>query len=272
MIAFPHAKINIGLNILSKRMDGYHNLQTIFYPVALNDALEIIDGNEQETGIEFTCTGLPVNGNINDNLCVTAYELLRKDFPQITAIKGHLHKIIPMGAGMGGGSADAAFMLRLLNNKFQLNLSIDQLIDYALQLGSDCPFFILNKACFATGRGEIMQPVNIDLRSYNILIVNPGIHVNTASAFSQITPGENSTELQSLIMHQITTWKHSISNDFEKPVFAKYPEIAEIKNNLYDAGAIYASMSGSGSTVYGIFSGTEKPAINFPAHYFCHWV
>ena len=272
MITFPNAKINIGLNILSKREDGYHNLQTIFYPVAIKDALEIIDGNENDTGIVFSSTGLPINGNTDDNLCIKAYHLLQKDFPQITSIKTHLHKTIPMGAGMGGGSANGAFMLQLLNSKFQLNLSGNQLIHYALQLGSDCPFFILNKPCFASGRGENLASVELDLSSYKILIVNPGIHVNTANAFKHIVIGKNNTDLQQLVTQPLATWKDSIVNDFEEWVFNQYPDVAAIKDQLYKNGAVYASMSGSGSTVYGIFNTKEERAINFPAHYFCQWV
>lgn len=272
MISFPNAKINIGLNILSKRADGYHNLQTIFYPVSLKDALEIIKAKEQADDIVFTSSGLPISGKQEDNLCIKAYHLLRKDFPQVGPVKMHLHKTIPMGAGMGGGSADGAFTLTLLNNLFGLDLSEKELIRYALQLGSDCPFFILNQPCYATGRGEIMELVELDLSLYRILVVNPGIHINTAAAFSQINTGENDAGLRALIEEPVEQWKHTLINDFEKPVFVQHPEIAAIKEKLYSAGALYASMSGSGSTIFGIFPAGNQATVNFPAHYFCQWV
>lgn len=272
MISFPNAKINIGLNILSKRDDGYHNLQTIFYPVAIKDALEIIDTNESENDIVFSSSGLTINGKEDDNLCIKAYHLLQKDFQQILPVKIHLHKNIPMGAGMGGGSADAAFMLCLLNDKFSLNLSTEELIKYALQLGSDCPFFIVNQPCFATGRGEILEPIKLNISPYKICIVNPGIHVNTAIAFSGIEPGKNECNLIQLIHQPIKDWKETIINDFEVSVFAKHPEIASIKHELYKQGALYASMSGSGSTVYGIFKAEHQFDIKFPSGYFFRWV
>ncbi|MBC7936441.1 MAG: 4-(cytidine 5'-diphospho)-2-C-methyl-D-erythritol kinase [Rhizobacter sp.] len=272
MVTFPNAKINIGLNILSKRGDGYHNLQTVFHPIQLKDALEIIDAPEQAQQLSFSSTGLMINGNDQDNLCIKAYHLLKKDFPEITSVKIHLHKAIPMGAGMGGGSANAAFMLIGLNKKFKLHLSKEQLMSYALLLGSDCPFFIFNETCFATGRGEIMDPIEVDLSPFKILIVNPGIHVNTRMAFSEINIGENNADLKQLIQQPIGLWKDTIFNDFENPAFAQYSEIALIKDLLYKNGALYAAMSGSGSTVYGIFDGENQPSIGFPAHYFCQWV
>lgn len=271
MITFPNAKINIGLNILSKREDGYHNLQTIFYPVGIKDALEIIDADEQQQTIVFSSSGLVIQGKPEENLCIRAYHLLQKDFPQVRPVKMHLHKTIPMGAGMGGGSADAAFALKLLNDKFQLNLSLQELVNYALQLGSDCPFFLLNQPCYATSRGEVMEAIPVDLSSFQILIVNPGIHINTAKAFSQIEIGKNNTDLTALVSQPIDQWRHTIVNDFETSVFAQYPDVAAIKDELYKNGAVYASMSGSGSTVYGIFNKGTQPVIKFPAHYFCRW-
>ncbi|HEY8690297.1 MAG TPA: 4-(cytidine 5'-diphospho)-2-C-methyl-D-erythritol kinase [Chitinophagaceae bacterium] len=248
MISFPNCKINLGLNIIRKREDGFHDLETIFLPIPFTDILEIISSDKTE----FTITGLPVNAD--DNLCIKAYNLLKQDFPDLTAIKIHLHKVIPMGAGLGGGSSDAAFTLQLLNEIFKLNLKTEQLINYGLQLGSDCPFFILNKPCFATGRGEILQKINIDLTNYKILLVNPGIHIDTKWAFSKIVPRERKISVKEIVKQPIETWKEELQNDFEVPVFAEYPEIEKIKSNLYDLGAIYASLSGSGSSVYGIFS------------------
>ncbi|MDB5200207.1 MAG: 4-(cytidine 5-diphospho)-2-C-methyl-D-erythritol kinase [Chitinophagaceae bacterium] len=248
MIAFPNCKINLGLNIIRKREDGYHDLETVFLPVPFTDVLEIIASDK----IEFAVTGFHVD--TTDNLCIKAYNLLKKDFPELPAIKMHLHKAIPLGAGLGGGSSDAAFTLQLLNEKFKLNLKTEQLLDHALQLGSDGPFFILNKPCFAIGRGEILQPINIDLSNYKLLLVNPGIHINTKWAFTKITPQEPKVSIKEIITQPLETWKAQLKNDFEVPVFAEYPEIEKLKNDLYMQGALYASMSGSGSTVFGIFS------------------
>lgn len=273
MVTFPNCKINIGLNIVGKRTDGYHNLETIFYPVQIKDAIEIID-SEFKNDISFTSTGKIVNAFDDDNLCVKAYRLLKNDFPQIPSIKMHLHKNIPMGAGLGGGSADASAVLLLLNKKFNLNISQKKLIDYALQLGSDCPFFIINKPCFASGRGEVLEEVNIDLSTYQIMVVNPNIHVNTSEAFASLNQDDFSPidQLQNKIKEDITTWKNVIKNDFEKPIFEKYPELSNIKNILYENGAIYSAMSGSGSTVFGIFKKETPINIKFPAHYFCQTV
>ena len=272
MIEFPNCKINLGLRIVRKRKDGYHDLETIFFPVPLNDVLEIIrDPQHQQvntSSVRFSASGISVDGKINDNLCIKAFNLLQKDFPQLPAIQMHLHKAIPMGAGLGGGSSDAAFTLSLLNKQFNLGLSQEQLINYALQLGSDCPFFILNTPCYATGRGEIMQPVIINLEAYKFIIVNPGIHINTSQAFSGITPDLPEKSLQDIISHPIEAWKNEMSNDFEKPIFKLHPEIERIKNKLYANGALYASMSGSGSTVYGIFEKNKKVVIDLPSSYF----
>jgi 4-diphosphocytidyl-2-C-methyl-D-erythritol kinase len=251
VISFPNCKINLGLHILGKREDGFHNLETVFYPVPFKDALELIPSTN--TDIEFTGTGLVVDGNAADNLCVKAYHLLKKDFTEIRAVKMHLHKAIPLGAGLGGGSADAAFMLKLLNEKFHLNLSTDQLINYALQLGSDCPFFIINKPCFASSRGEVLEEILLDLSAYKIVLINPGIHINTGWAFSNITPALPEKSIKEIIQQPVNTWKDELKNDFETAVFSAHPAIKEIKEALYAQGAIYAAMSGSGSTVFGIF-------------------
>lgn len=262
MLCFPNCKINLGLRILGKRTDGYHNLETVFFPINFTDALEIIP-NKQHTGIEFTVTGLTVDGTPEDNLCVKAWQLLKKDLPHLAPVKIHLHKVIPMGAGLGGGSADAAYMLRLLNEKFNLLLSNQQLMSYALQLGSDCPFFIINKPCFATGRGEVLEEIALDLSKYKIVIINPRIHVNTGWAFAELAKGSDGSKpaapspsdpsLKYIIQQPIETWKDVLKNDFEKPVSKAHPQIREIKEYLYGQGAIYAAMSGSGSTVFGIF-------------------
>ncbi|MFZ1454383.1 MAG: 4-(cytidine 5'-diphospho)-2-C-methyl-D-erythritol kinase, partial [Ferruginibacter sp.] len=204
MVSFPNCKINLGLHILGKREDGFHNLETLFYPVPFKEALELIPS--LNSAIEFTATGLAVDGNTSDNLCVKAYHLLKKDYPEIPAVKIHLHKAIPLGAGLGGGSADAAFMLKLLNEKFKLQLSTDQLINYALQLGSDCPFFIINKPCYATGRGEVLEETTLDLSAYKIVLINPGIHINTGWAFSNITPALPVKSIKEIIQQPINSW------------------------------------------------------------------
>ncbi|MEQ1799144.1 MAG: 4-(cytidine 5'-diphospho)-2-C-methyl-D-erythritol kinase [Lacibacter sp.] len=281
MIVFPNCKINLGLQILNKREDGFHNLETVFYPIPLRDALEVIRLTDDKTvaNVNFKSTGLTIEGDSHNNLCIKAYDLLKKDFPALPSIQMHLHKTIPMGAGLGGGSSDGAFALKLLNEKFQLGLSIHQLINYALQLGSDCPFFIINKPAFATGRGELLEEISLDLSAFHFAIVNPGIHVNTGWAFAQLNlnndsgrferPDSKHPVLKTIIQQPISTWKNQLINDFEEPVSKAHPEIAFIKQQLYDAGALYASMTGSGSTVYGIFSREQKPSLSFPSSYFC---
>lgn len=265
MIVFPNCKINLGLNILRKRDDGFHDLETVFFPVPFTDALEVITNNNRET--EFTATGLEIAGTAADNLCMKAYQLLKKDFPHLAVVKVHLHKVIPSGAGLGGGSADAAFMLKLLNDKFKLNLSTLQLLNYSLQLGSDCPFFIINKPCFATGRGEILEEIPLDLSPYKIVLVNPRIHVNTGWAFSQTRPQLPERSIKEIASKPIVSWKDELKNDFEAVVSAAYPKIKEIKEDLYRQGALYASMSGSGSTVFGIFD-KATPIGSFGNDYF----
>ena len=249
MIQFPNCKINLGLSILAKRADGYHELETVFYPIALNDALEILASEK----LELTTSGIPVPGDTTQNLCLKAYDLLKKDFPKITPVQMHLHKHIPMGAGLGGGSSDGSTALLLLNHLFSLGLHEQQLMDYASQLGSDCPFFILNKACHATGRGEVLSPIQLDLSNYQFVLAHPGKHISTAWAFQQLTPHTKPESIQSIISKPIGEWKNQLFNDFEIPVFKAEPTLAHIKNELYHLGAIYASMSGSGSSLFGIF-------------------
>ncbi|HEX2628193.1 MAG TPA: 4-(cytidine 5'-diphospho)-2-C-methyl-D-erythritol kinase [Chitinophagaceae bacterium] len=270
MIIFPNSKINLGLRILRKRNDGYHDLETVFYPIPLTDTLEITRYNVymKNFSIPFTKSGFVIDGDPSDNLCIKAYKMLRKDFPQVSNIQMHLHKAVPAGAGLGGGSADAAFTLILLNKEFKLGLSTDQLTQYALKLGSDCPFFIINKPCYATGRGEMLQPLELDLSAYKIVVVNPGIHINTGRAFLHIKPGVPEKSIKEIISRPIERWKDELFNDFEKWVFAEYREIVDIKDQLYVMGAVFASMSGSGSTVYGIFPKDLYLKLPFPEHYF----
>jgi len=268
LILFPNCKINLGLHILRKRNDGFHDLETVFYPLPLQDALEIIHHPSPATDIAYSGSGLTVEGNLSDNICVKAYHLLKQDFPQLPPVKMHLHKTIPMGAGLGGGSADGAFTLLLLNKKFNLGISQEDLLCYALQLGSDCPFFIRNTPCYATGRGEVMEELSLDLSAYKFAVINPGIHVNTGWAFSQITPSGNKPSLKNIIQRPVQEWKEGLGNDFEEPVSRQFPEIGSIKITLYQQGAVYAAMTGSGSTVFGIFPKTTDPELAFPGHYF----
>jgi 4-diphosphocytidyl-2-C-methyl-D-erythritol kinase len=273
MICFPTCKINLGLRITQKRADGFHALETVFYPLSLTDALEIISADSNaSTPLTFTSSGLTINGSEADNLCCKAYWLLKKDYPNLPNIKMHLHKNIPMGAGLGGGSSDGAFTLTLLNQLFNLQINEQALLDYALQLGSDCPFFILNSPSFATGRGEILTPTNVNLEGYSIVVVNPGIGISTKMAFSLITPNQPSTHLPDILNLPIIAWKDALINDFEAPIFKAYPELQTIKETLYQKGAVYAAMTGTGSTVYGIFPSSiiDETSFNFPSNYFVH--
>lgn len=257
MVRFPNCKINIGLNILGKRTDGYHDLETVFVPVPFTDILEIIPNNKENAN-SFTITGHSLPGGAEDNLCIKAYALLKKRVPSLPPVKMHLHKIIPSGAGLGGGSSNAAFTLKILNTVFECGLMEKDLLQMALQLGSDCPFFIINKPRFARGRGERLKEIDLDLSAYRFAIVNPGIHISTAAMFSRITPAIPANPLNDLIKQPVENWKKVIKNDFEHPVFEMYPVIKEIKEALYKAGAVYVSLSGSGSSVYGIFKKNQS--------------
>jgi 4-diphosphocytidyl-2-C-methyl-D-erythritol kinase len=251
MIIFPNAKINIGLNVIERRADGFHNIETIFYPIKINDALEIIESDE----LSVQSSGLEIPGRVEDNLCIKGYRLLKSDF-DIPPVKIHLHKHIPVGAGLGGGSADAAFFIRLLNQYFSLGLSDDRMMGYARQLGADCAFFIQNKPVFAFGRGDELEPVKLDLSNYKIVLVMPPVHVSTARAYGGVKPAAVQHSLMELVYQPVTEWKNYIKNDFEKSIFKDHPEIRGVKATLYEAGAIYASMSGSGASVFGIFDKT----------------
>ena len=234
--------------MVEKRNDGYHNLETIFYPVKLSDALEIVKSEKTE----FTTSGIPIDGDSENNLVLRAYRLLQAEF-DLSAVKIHLHKMIPFGAGLGGGSADAAFALKMLNRIFNLNLSTSELESYASKIGADCPFFIQNKPTFAHGIGDQFKEVKVDLSNYKVVIVKPPYSVSTAEAYRNIQPAKADFDLMNIASLPIDEWKNVIRNDFENSVFPIYPEIKEIKQKLYNAGAIYASMSGSGSAVFGIF-------------------
>lgn len=252
MITFPNAKINLGLNIISKRPDNYHNLETIFYPVDLQDALEVVDAQD-ETGCNLHISGLKIDGDPQKNLVVKAYNFLKERFP-LPPVDVYLHKVIPFGAGLGGGSSDAAFMLRLLRDKYTLPLTDNELMIIASRLGADCPFFLLNKPVLAGGIGNEFSPVRLSLKDYFLVLVKPDILVSTAEAYSLVKPVRPEISLSDIIEKPVEEWKKLMVNDFEQSVFSRYPEIEAIKNVLYESGAVYASMSGSGSSVYGLFT------------------
>lgn len=250
MIIFPNAKINIGLNVINRRDDGYHNLETVFYPLGIKDVLEVIEADE----LNFEPAGLAIPGRVEDNLCLKGYHLLKKDF-DLPPVKIFLYKHIPIGAGLGGGSADAAFFIRLLNEKFGLGLTVEQMITYARQLGADCAFFIKNTPAFATGIGDELEPMALDLSDYKIALVMPPVHVSTGEAYRGVKPTHPERSLKELINLPVAEWKNLVKNDFELSVFKNHPTIRGVKAALYEAGAIYASMSGSGASVFGIFKG-----------------
>lgn len=267
MIVFPIAKINLGLNVVERRSDGYHNLETVFYPVHIKDALELTTMDERFPS-EFDCdikvTNLSVEGDEQRNLVVRAYKMLKQDFPTLPRIHTHLYKGIPTQAGMGGGSSDCAYTIIALNAMFALGLSEQQMIDYSSRLGADCAFFILSHPAYAEGIGEQLQPISLDLSSYFIAVVRPDIPVSTREAFSLIKPAMPQKNCRDVVMQPIETWREDLRNDFEQSVFTLYPEIGAIKKRLYDLGAVYAAMSGSGSSVFGLFHKEIKIGEHFP--------
>lgn len=270
MICFPNAKINLGLHILNKREDGYHNLESLFIPIPLCDSLEIIPAkNPLIESFNFKSYGLNVHGELENNLIYKAWKLLSKKF-NLPALDCVLYKNIPMGAGLGGGSSDAAFCLKLLNDIFNLNLSNIELSNYAAELGSDCPFFILNKPSIASGRGEILEEFQINLSSYHLVLVKPNVHISTAMAFSNVNKRgiEAKGELIQILKLPISEWKKSLKNDFEESIFPQAPIIDEVKIKLYEKGALYASMSGSGSSVFGIFDKNPNLKTEFHEHFY----
>ncbi|MBL7113338.1 MAG: 4-(cytidine 5'-diphospho)-2-C-methyl-D-erythritol kinase [Bacteroidales bacterium] len=268
MLLFPNAKINLGLHVVKKRPDGFHNIETLFYPIPLCDVLEIIQADQED--IEFTSSGLPIPGDAGSNLVMKAVNLMSDagcrmpDAPLplwggvgggVTAgIRIHLHKLIPMGAGLGGGSSDGAHTIKLLNDLWKLGWTVSQMQEVARQLGSDCAFFIENVPVLAAGRGDQFEPVDLDLSGYQIVVVIPPVPVSTQEAYAMITPRKPERSLKEAIRLPVERWKEILINDFEEPVMKKHPVIREMKEELYRQGAIYASMSGSGAAVYGIFS------------------
>lgn len=262
MITFPCCKINLGLNIVAKRPDGYHDLETVFYPVPLCDALEIKKMDDEfpsPTPIDLKITGNVVEYNESKNLVVKAYRLLAQDY-KLPRIHAHLVKRIPTQAGLGGGSADAAYMIRLLDERFRLNMGNAEMERYAAQLGADCAFFITSEMAYATGIGELLTPVDNEennLEGYYLALVKPNVAISTAEAFAGITPKKPIKNCRDIVRQPIDTWRSELTNDFEKPIFAIHPILATVKEKLYEQGALYAQMSGSGSTIFGIFG--QKP-------------
>lgn len=268
MICFPNAKINLGLNVTEKRADNFHNIETVFYPIGWTDALEIIE--TPGAGNEFTLnlSGIAIQGALEDNLLYKAYRLIRQS-RSLPAITVYLHKALPMGAGLGGGSADAAFFINLLNQQFGLNLSEAERLQIAKPLGSDCAFFIHNKPVFAYQKGDVFSAVDLDLSAYYLAVIYPDVHSNTKDAYSLVKPAKPAKVVSEIIRQPISTWKHELVNDFETSIFSKYPVVKKTKEDLYAAGAIYASMSGSGSAVFGLFE--ALPVLDSLTH-FPHWI
>ncbi len=259
MILFPNCKLNIGLNILRKRSDNFHDLETVFYPLSLCDILEI----NYSILFNFSMSGIQIPDS-GDNIVVKAYRLLQNEY-NLPPVSIHLHKVVPIGAGLGGGSSDAAYTLSGLNNLFELGLGQKELLNYSLKLGSDCPFFILNNPCFAEGRGELLSETDVSLEGLKIVLIKPDCEVSTGMAYGGIKPKIPEISLKESIKLPVKEWKDKITNDFEESVFYKYPEIPEIKEKLYSFGAVYASMSGSGSSVFGLFKDIpERFDIHFP--------
>ncbi|HXB41251.1 MAG TPA: 4-(cytidine 5'-diphospho)-2-C-methyl-D-erythritol kinase [Bacteroidia bacterium] len=269
MICFPNAKINLGLNIIEKRSDGFHNIQTLFYPINWHDALEAIENKLYRKGadkISLAISGIKL-GSAKSNLVTKAYRLLDENY-NLPPVKAHLLKSIPAGAGLGGGSSDAAFFINLLNDKFNLQISHEEKLKYAAKLGSDCAFFIENKPVFAAERGNVFSKSKLNLSNYKIVVVHPAIHSNTAGAYKGVIPAKPEYNLQEVIDGEIKDWKEKLGNNFEKNIFFRYPDLENIKSKFYDCGALYASMSGSGSAVFGIFEKEiELSEFNFPAEY-----
>ena len=263
MLTFPTAKINIGLQVTERRSDGYHNLDTVFYPIPIKDALEVIVTEGTDYDCRLHISGIHIEGDTDNNLVVRAYRLLAADYT-LPSVDIYLHKHIPTGAGLGGGSADASYMLRLLNEMFELDITTEKLEAYATKLGADCPFFITGRPVYATGIGNEFHPLSLDLSGWYLVVVKPEVFVSTKEAYSMVRPEKPEVTLDKKIIRPITKWKEIISNDFEKGIFALHPELADIKAKLYTLGATYAAMSGSGSALFGLF---ESPIDDVEQHF-----
>ncbi len=261
MIRFPNAKINLGLRVVSRRPDGYHNLETVFYPIGLQDALEILPATGGETTLSLS--GIVIDGNACDNLVMRAWQRLSERFA-LPPVEIMLHKVIPFGAGLGGGSSDAAILLAMVRDQFNLPLSDEELDAIAVSLGADCPFFLHNKPLLAKGIGTEFESVSVSLRGYYLVLVKPQVAVPTAVAYSLVTPAEPEEPVGVTIARPVSEWRGRLVNDFETSVFARFPEVGAIKEKLYTQGAVYASMSGSGSSVFGLFEHSVDLKTAFP--------
>ncbi len=268
MICFPNAKINLGLNITEKRSDGFHNIVSVFYPIGWNDALEVIERRGDADAFRLELSGLPIAGKTEDNLLYRAYKLIQERH-MLPAITVYLHKALPMGAGLGGGSSDCAFFINQLNTLFSLGLTEAERLDIARPLGSDCAFFIRNKPVYAIEKGDVFEDLDLDLSRYYVAVVFPNVHSNTKEAYSLVKPAIPAIPLSEIIRQPVASWKDALVNDFETSIFAKYPIVAKTKQELYEAGAVYASMSGSGSAVFGLFE--QTPDIGHLSS-FPHWI
>ena len=269
MLTFPNAKLNLGLHVLARRPDGFHDLETAFVPLPWTDALELLPAAAGQPETTLALTGRPIPGAVADNLCLKAYALLRADHPALPPARLHLHKIVPIGAGLGGGSSDAAFVLTAANAEFNLDLSPETLLAYARRLGADCAFFLENRPCLATGRGDVFAPLpEVNLTGVACLVVFPALAISTAEAFAGIVPQPPARPLRQVLAQPVAAWRDTLVNDFEAALAPRYPVLGEIKAALYVAGAVYASLSGSGSAVFGLFAGMEEaPALPWPASY-----
>jgi len=268
LLTFPNAKLNLGLYVTARRPDGYHEVETVFLPLPWTDVLEVLPAPKGQAASDLTLTGRPIPGEVATNLCLKAYGLLKADFPDLPAAQMQLHKLVPIGAGLGGGSADAAFALRTLGEVFGLNLTTEQLENYARRLGADCAFFIQNTPRLARGKGDVFEPIALSVSSTACVVVYPGLHISTAQAFAGIVPRAPAYPLREALAQPMSTWRATVSNDFEKSLAPTHPVLADIKRQFYAAGATYASLSGSGSAVYGLFAGVgEAPVLAWPAEY-----
>ena len=268
MLSFPNAKLNLGLYVTAKRPDGYHALETVFLPLPWADVLEVVPAPKGQLAPSLTLSGRPIPGEVATNLCIKAYKLLKADFPALPAVQMQLHKVVPIGAGLGGGSADAAFALRAIGDLFGLKLPTGQLENYARRLGADCAFFIQNTPRLAREKGDVFEPIDLNLTGTACVVVYPGLHIGTAQAFAGIVPQAPAQPLRAALAAPMSTWRDTVFNDFEHSLAPSHPVLAEIKRQLYEAGATYASLSGSGSAVYGLFEGlAEAPTVAWPGEY-----
>ena len=268
MLTFPTAKLNLGLHVIAKRPDGYHELETSFVPLPWADALEVLPAPDATPTTTLALTGRPIPGDPATNLCLKAYHLVQADFPQLPAAQLHLHKVVPIGAGLGGGSADAAFALRSFTELFNLQLTPAQLAAYARRLGADCAFFLENQPVLATGKGDEFEPLPLDLRGTPCVVVWPGVAISTAEAYGRVRPQVPPHNLRQVLAEPLATWPGRVVNDFEAALAPAYPVLAEVKQQLYAAGAAYASLSGSGSAVFGLWErGNTLPSLSWPTSF-----